>query len=69
MNPPQQRRHSRTICPFCGLLLALTCEPAGIVHGMPLCQAFREAPDPATFLERAAAQVEMQKRGGARAKA
>ncbi len=54
---------TETVCPFCGALMALTENPTGLVHGLPICRELREAADVATFLERAAARVVMQRRG------
>jgi nitrous oxide reductase accessory protein NosL len=65
---PVEMTHE-AVCPFCGALLAFAHEPAGIVHGMPLCEEMRAAPDATTFLDRAAARVLMLEAGGARGKA
>jgi hypothetical protein len=52
---PVEMTHE-AVCPFCGALLAFAHEPAGIVHGMPLCEEMR-------------ARVLMLEAGGARGKA
>lgn len=67
--PPRASWGARTLCPFCGQLLAECYDPPAIVHALPLCPELVAAPDAATFLDRAAAKVAMLEAGGERAKA